>query len=1004
MKHLIFLACLAMCTSGAFGTSDPTSSLDPLEVRFNRDAGQLWDHHYQQVLLEQPAWQSFRMAHPKWNVYFNEANGLPERAFGDAIATQGATPAERAIWFLENEASGFGINTTDLELAAVNPTDELVYIHFNQRHNGIKLLDAKLTVKLWNDQVIMWGANVYDASALETVPTVSPSTALALAQADMVDPITDATIEDELAILPVRAGRSADMRLVYEALVKVESTSGIPAHYYTLIDAHSGEVLYRQNRVHHFATCPKCTRPGGEKPVRTMGLMTVSGTVSGEVYTDNPFGEVTTEVLPYLEMSIGGQPVAADVNGAFTSTATGPVNVSIPLEGRWSTVFTNGNTPQLNTTLAEGNNAVTHSDAESTIRERSAYRSTSLMHDHVVDVLPGFTGMNFSMPTNIDVAGECNAFYDGTINFYNIGGGCNATSLIADVVYHEYGHGVNNLFYQANGGFFQNGAMNEGYADIWAISLTDNPNLGQGFYTDDVNGIRRYDIDPKVYPQDIVGEVHADGEIICGAWYDTHLLMGADWDLTMDLFAQAFPGLQADTFNGNEGVAYTNVLLDVLQADDDNGDLSDGTPNGFAIVEGFDLHGITLLASAVLEHDEILSATEDETITLEAILDVNFPFDQYLESGKVFYQINNSGTWNEADLVEDSGDLYIAELPAQPLGTVIEYYLGVFDIYENLTNVQPIGAAEADPNLPYYVIVGLDLVGVHDNDTSEEWGPWETGVAGDLATTGEWEVEFPIGSFSEPGDLSTVVAPYYEHTGGEFGELCFLTGQSPNANGGIGENDVDGGHTTLRSPVMDLSDYEMPVLSYWRWYVNGPAGGANPGQDWWHVQVSDDGGNSWVYLENTRTQDISWRRKAFRVEDYVQVNDQFRIQMIASDSTFVGQNLDGGSLVEAAVDDVFLWDIMQVGVEESSDDLSSQWSLFPNPASAQVTFEFGWNAPSDVTVEIINPLGAIVHQEVWAKQFGEQRMLDISSLPNGFYQVRLTRGEAVSVKPLQVLR
>ena len=58
------------------------------------------------------------------------------------------------------------------------------------------------------------------------------------------------------------------------------------------------------------------------------------------------------------------------------------------------------------------------------------------------------------------------------------------------------------------------------------MSLGDIAEIGKGFYTDNQDGIRRYDIDPKVYPEDIVGEVHADGEIICGAWYDTHLLLG----------------------------------------------------------------------------------------------------------------------------------------------------------------------------------------------------------------------------------------------------------------------------------------------------------------------------------------------------------------------------------------------------------------------------------------------------------------------------------------------
>ena len=37
----------------------------------------------------------------------------------------------------------------------------------------------------------------------------------------------------------------------------------------------------------------------------------------------------------------------------------------------------------------------------------------------------------------------------------------------------------------------------------------------------------------------------------------------------------------------------TDVLPDVLQADDDDDDLLNGTPHASAIIEGFAMHGIT---------------------------------------------------------------------------------------------------------------------------------------------------------------------------------------------------------------------------------------------------------------------------------------------------------------------------------------------------------------------------------------------------------------------------
>ena len=164
-------------------------------------------------------------------------------------------------------------------------------------------------------------------------------------------------------------------------------------------------------------------------------------------------------------------------------------------------------------------------------------------------------------------------------------------------------------------------------------------------------------------------------------------------------------------------------------------------------------------------------------------------------------------------------------------------------------------------------------------------------------------------------------------------------------NDGIGANDVDAGHTTLLSPVIDLTSYQEPIMSYWRWYANAPASGANPASDWWQVELSDDGGDTWQYLENTLQQDISWRRMAFRVADVIDVTSEFQMRFIASDSTTLGEYLDGGSLIEAALDDIILYDASNPdGVAEVEDDGVTG---FPNPA-VDVVQSAGWMAGSTV--------------------------------------------------------
>ena len=199
----------------------------------------------------------------------------------------------------------------------------------------------------------------------------------------------------------------------------------------------------------------------------------------------------------------------------------------------------------------------------------------------------------------------------------------------------------------------------------------------------------------------------------------------------------------------------------------------------------------------------------------------------------------------------------------------------------------------------FLILFGYNLVAEEDFDFNV--GFWQTGDPGDLATTGMWEIGSPIASYDNPQQMSGIVQTGSQHTPGGFS--CAFTQNASSIFDGIGANDVDGGHTTLYSPYFDMTSYTNPAISYYRWYTNSPASGANPNADWWQVLITDDGVN-WKYVENNKSSEIDWRRYAFRVQDYVNLTNLVQLKFIASDSLRPGQNLDGGSLVEAAVDDL----------------------------------------------------------------------------------------------------
>jgi len=956
-------------------------------ITFITDNKRLPDRDRQVELRGWGGWPAFHQLHPRWTAEFNEVTGLPRRAYGDPIPTVGATAAARALAFLQNELAGYHLPIAELNVVSTVPGKKLTYVHFEQRHAGLPVLGTKVQVKLDAEQrVIAFATDMAMAEPASMSPTVPAGAAADIAQQGL--PGVLSTSDEGLALLPMTIAGQQRVRLVHR--VKVATRVGdTPGRYDCLVDAADGRLLYRANAVRNCGHGDGADDAGVELSMSTLA------------YPGSPLAAPVVQALPELNVTINGTLFQTDIAGYLDSGVPGPATGIIQLRGRWAAVRTNTITPAYNTTLNEGFNARTF-DNNANVRERSAYIYVNQIHSHMKTVLPDFTGMDYQIATNLDLTTDnCNAFYDGSsINFYAEANNCRSLATINDVVYHEYGHGINDKFYSGLSSDFSNGAMDEGYADVWGLTLTQSPVLGLGINLDNNNStVRRYDQDPKVYPDHIVGEVHADGEIIAGAWWDLYEGLGQDMLLTLDLFAQAYPGLQANTFNGNEGEAYRDVLLDVLQADDTDGDITNGTPNGAAIVEAFGRHGITLISGAELFHDAIMARAADAAIDVEAQVFIVFPATLYLQDASLFYKVNEAEDWTSVPMVNAGEGLYQASIPAQAPGSVVAYYMALRDIYGQTSSITPIASDRADPGLPYYILVGYDLAGTENADGQSDFGNWQEGQPEDNATTGQWEFGPPLASYSTPGDPSTICQTGTQHTPG--GDYCWYTGNALNVNDGIGENDVDDGSTTLMGPNIDLANYVDPAMSYWRWYTNNPPSGANPNADWWQVYASADDGLSWVPVEDTKTGERNWRRKVFRVADVLgEEATSIRLKFIASDSIRPGQELDGGSLVEGAVDDIELWSA-QAPDAISEVNGGGSLSIWPSPAQSLLTVVFQQPLAPDTRIEVLDAMGRVV-VPAQAVQ-GDKVQLDLGALANGQYFARARWRGGSAQRPFTVL-
>jgi murein tripeptide amidase MpaA len=239
-------------------------------------------------------------------------------------------------------------------------------------------------------------------------------------------------------------------------------------------------------------------------------------------------------------------------------------------------------------------------------------------------------------------------------------------------------------------------------------------------------------------------------------------------------------------------------------------------------------------------------------------------------SANLYVQINEGESFNPIPLTPMGDGLYEGVLPAAPCGSTIDFYFQI-ESEQGATYSSP-----SDAPAVTYQAESLETALQFVDDFESDLG-WTVENSGDL-TDGAWDRGVPAGG-GDRGDPPT---------DGDGSGQCYLTDNVD------GNSDVDGGSTTLISPLLDASDPDS-YIEYLRWYSNDTGNGAN--EDSMLVEITDDGGSSWSVLEDVSENANAWVARSFRVADFVTPTDQLRVRFTASD-------YNAGSVVEAGVDGV----------------------------------------------------------------------------------------------------
>lgn len=373
------------------------------------------------------------------------------------------------------------------------------------------------------------------------------------------------------------------------------------------------------------------------------------------------------------------------------------------------------------------------------------------------------------------------------------------------------------------------------------------------------------------------------------AWYQAGLVIldinEAAGRLDFVAAHDTFPGTVSG-FNGAWGV-YPFLGDDrILVSDLSNGlfvirgegtDLAIGYPQG--LVESIDPTSGTILE---VQLTELCGAVDPTT-------------------GLLHYRVSPGGPeFTTTPLTQISDSLFQGEFPPGPCGSAVDYYLTVQSLDGDSYVDPPSAPAEV-----HRAWITDELVALF-SDTFETNQGWIAGVPGDTASGGIWTRVDPNG---------TAAAPEDDHTPG-VGTFCFVTGQGT-VGGALGGADLDGGTTTLVSPVMELGGSDATV-SYWRWYsIHTGTGQFN---DVFRIDVSADGTN-WINVESLGPTGPGttggWIYHEFQVSDVLTPPPALRLRFVASD-------LGVASIVEAAVDDVRVFDLSCKEAPTCDDGLLNQ--------------------------------------------------------------------------------
>jgi MYXO-CTERM domain-containing protein len=587
-------------------------------------------------------------------IAWDHTTGTPHRVLLEGLAAPGVMTSDAAAAELSREVLARhlamlapGATIDDFVLVANDHSGGIRSVGFQQHHRGKPVYGGQISFRFKHDRLVAIANDALPNVAVATGARTRTATAKArtwLERDAAADDIHVGAEDVDTLIMPVQTPTGLTYREVVRVPVDVDAPVGRWSVY---VDATSGEPVARRQEL-LFADAGVVYRVPLRSPLDARG----------------DFG------VPFVDVFVDGIGVTTNELGVFQYFSSPGAAVNSP-RGPFVGVTDNGGPPASNEFLAvPGSGTVWDAVGDETVdAQLASFVHASIVKAYVRGVAPDLAWLDNQIQVTVNIDDTCNAFSDGdSINFYRASEFCENTGLLADVVYHEFGHSVHAQSLILGVGFFDV-ALSEGISDYLSMTITGDPGLARGFYYDETP-LR--DLDPQgfeyTWPED-AGEVHDEGRIIGGALWDLRKLLVAKYG-TPGVFATDRIWYEAT----RRAVDIPSMYLEALVVDDDDGNLGNGTPNVCEINAAFGAHGLFTPGNDAVSLTET-PATDGIRVDLQVALP-SFPNCPVGASPTLTWRLRDQPGETVVAMTASGGG-WTATIPPQVGPVVVEYRVDV---------------------------------------------------------------------------------------------------------------------------------------------------------------------------------------------------------------------------------------------------------------------------------------------------------------------------------------